>query len=636
MNNTPTPEEQYREQIFNLSPEELPQILDDLSKEIIPSSGEIKLKDLLTLGIDIFKFDENEDFCVENFQKLFYKSLHRIVTLHHKFIDEGLITDKDQGNINLIKFNKLFEIFHYWEQAIGALNRVKIACNPHYDSSMNTDIGLFRFNRIDPDSNTPYQNLILYLLAKLSEGKMRRQGDRCMKRVYTEDGYDTHAWEPSMTIKEFVYSQTQKDINFQQWHNLTSTASNSKNCIKYLEEVKDPQFIEVVKDRHLFSFENGIYETCVFNEETEKYEDRFYFYEPEEGYHDALEVDNKRSACKYFEQEFVLHEYKDWYDIPTPYFQGILDDQDFPEDVCRWMYILVCGRILYEVSEMDEWQIMPFMKGKAKTGKSTILTKVAKEFYHPLDVGTLSNNVEKKFGLSALKDKFLFIAPEIKNDIGLEQCDFQTIISGEDTSVAKKFETAEAVKWKVPGLMAGNEPPGYTDNAGSIARRLAVFNFSKRIKKANAQLGKRLLEEIPSLLVKGNRAYLEAVQKHGKKDIWDRTVLPKYFRKTQSDMAEQTNSLSHFLASGKLTFGPDKYMKQKSFIQAFNEHIRDNNLVKHAWNEDYYSSPFEDFGMTVQQKVKKTDPTTGRLYSATWVVGATIESEEQEQDELDN
>jgi hypothetical protein len=630
-----TPEEQYREQIFNLSPGELPKILDDLSQELIPS-GKSGLNNILKLGIEIFKFDEKEDFSIEKFQKSYYKVLHKIVTLHHKFIDEGLINDKDQGNINLIKFNKLFEIYHYWEQAIRSLNGVKVASDPHYDSSMNTDIGLFRFNRIDPDSNSPYQNLILFLLAKLSEGKLRRQGDRCMERVYTEDGYDTHAWEPNMTIKQFVYRQTQKDINYQQWHNLTSGSSNTRNCTEYLAEVADPQFIDVVKDRHLFSFDNGIYESCVVDENTGKYVDRFYFYEPEEGEHDALEVDNKRSACKYFNKEFIVHDYNDWYDIPTGHFQTILTYQKFPEDVCRWMYILI-GRLLYEVSELDEWQIMPFLKGKAKSGKSTIITKVCKEFFHSIDVGTLSNNIEKKFGLSSLKDCFMFIAPEIKNDIGLEQCDFQTIISGEDTSVAEKFKTAGSVRWTVPGIMAGNEPPGYTDNAGSIARRLCVFNFSKKVTKANTQLGKRLQEELPSILVKANRAYIEAVQKYGKKDIWDRTVLPKYFRKTQSDMAEQTNALSHFLASGKLSYGPEKYMKLKRFIQCFNEHIRENTLVKHAWNEDYFGSPFEDMEIKVQHKTKKIDPATNRLYSANWVIGCNIEAdlEEQENDDLD-
>ena len=44
----------------------------------------------------------------------------------------------------------------------------------------------------------------------------------------------------------------------------------------------------------------------------------------------------------------------------------------------------------------------------------------------------LSNNIERGFGLSGLVDKFMFIGPEIKADLKLEQAEFQSIITGED------------------------------------------------------------------------------------------------------------------------------------------------------------------------------------------------------------
>ena len=42
---------------------------------------------------------------------------------------------------------------------------------------------------------------------------------------------------------------------------------------------------------------------------------------------------------------------------------------------------------------------MPFFKGIARSGKSTAINDVFKQFYEIEDVKTLSNNVEKKFGL---------------------------------------------------------------------------------------------------------------------------------------------------------------------------------------------------------------------------------------------
>ena len=47
--------------------------------------------------------------------------------------------------------------------------RIKIATEPSYDSFMNNDIGLFRFAPIDHTKNSPFQNLILYLLNILQE-----------------------------------------------------------------------------------------------------------------------------------------------------------------------------------------------------------------------------------------------------------------------------------------------------------------------------------------------------------------------------------------------------------------------------------------------------------------------------------
>lgn len=625
LTNSETPEALYRKRIFDTEVDELPKILDDLSETIIPdcNNGFVQL---LTSGLTLFNVTDNEDLNYEVFQKHYYKSLHKVVVLHHKFVEEGLLIGVEDQNVkNLIKFNRLFEIFYYWEQGIRSLWRVKKASNPLYDSSLNTDIGLFRFKPIDPDGNNCYQNLILYLLALLAERGWRRQVDQCMERIYTKDGFDTHSWKPIMDIQTFVYSMTQKDVNYQQWFNLTSNPSNPKNIIKYLTETTDLHFIDIDKDRKLFSFINGIYETAVWDEEAQRYTDRWYPHvESSESTWTSADICPKRSACKYFDKKFNNYDdIEDWYDIPTPNFQNILDFQQFPEDVCRWMYILLCGRLLHEVGSLDEWQVMPFLKGVGSSGKSTILTRVSKEFFHPLDVGVLSNNCEKKFGLAALKDKFLFIAPEIKGNLGLEQCDFQTIISGEDTSVAEKFKTASSSRWTVPGAMAGNEAPGYTDNQGSIARRMVVFNFSKKVTKGDTQLGRKLLNEIPLLIKKGNMAYLEAINKHGKDGIWN-NVLPKYFKNTQRDMAEQTNSLINFLGSDKVKFGDKYYCKQKTFIQAYNEHVRENSLAKCTWKRDFYESVFEEHNIEICGRDIKID---GKKPTCIYLKGVDVVTE---------
>lgn len=631
---------EFRLEVFNTPIDELPERLESLRKEILPD----KNKGLLyyfTEGIDTIEVDDEHDLrnnsSYESFQLKYYKKLHKVVTLHHKFAKDGLLVgndDDEESNHEEFnkKFSQLFETLFYWEQMIRSCWRVKVTSDEEaYESSMNTDIGLFRFKRIDPSDNTPYQNLILYLCTVLAEKGYRRQGDQCMQRIYTEEGYDTHAWKPISTIEQFVYKATNKDDNYQQWHNATNPPSNASKAIEHLEKMNDMHFIDVVKDRKLFSFPNGLYETGIFNKESNRWEDHWYPHSDGS----ALKVNPARSACNYFEIPFDDYEdLNDWRDIPTPHFQSILDYQEFESEVCDWMYVFVIGRMLYEVGELDSWQVVPFLKGRAGTGKSTILNYITKSLYHTLDVGVLANNSEKVFGLSAIKDKFIFIAPEVKGNIGLEQTDFQTLVSGEDMSIPEKFKTAKAVTWKIPGAFAGNEPMDYKDNQGSVSRRLVLWEFCKTIKKddSDPELPKKLSFELPALLVKGNRAYLEMVNKYGKKGIWN--ILPEYFQQTKKDMAEQTNALQHFLGTSKVEFGEDLYILQSHFTRAYNLHVQENNLTKARWNKDYYSGPFESKRIEIVKNETRLDPITQKEKKGTWLTGVDLVREEAAGDEL--
>lgn len=98
--------------------------------------------------------------------------------------------------------------------------------------------------------------------------------------------------------------------------------------------------------------------------------------------------------------------------IPTPNVETLFNTQKFSPIVRRWAYCFF-GRLLfvqntltftndlyrYDVGEIDDWQILPFFKGLANTGKSLLLNYL-REFYEDHDVGIISNIIEKQFGLS--------------------------------------------------------------------------------------------------------------------------------------------------------------------------------------------------------------------------------------------
>jgi hypothetical protein len=368
------------------------------------------------------------------------------------------------------------------------------------------------------------------------------------------------------------------------WRNLTSKGSIVKDTITHLTNCRDMQFPEIKKNRHVWSFRNGIFIGKEWNADLNKYACNFYTYERAQG------LDPTIVSCKYFDLDFPIEEQQaDWYKIRTPVLQSIMDYQRFSEEVCKWLYVFI-GRLCFDVNDRDGWQVIPFLKGIARSGKSTIITKVCKKFYDTEDVRTLSNNIEKKFGLWSIHDGFMFISPEVKGDLALEQAEFQSIVSGEDVSIARKNEKALSMLWNVPGILAGNEVPGYRDNSGSVLRRLVTWNFGRQVMDADPHLDQKLDAEIPHILFKCVEAYLDYAEKYSDQDIWN--VLPEYFKNVQGEVAKLTNPLQHFLSSEKIVFGRNKFIPQKLFISAFNAHCIENLLGRCKFNPDIYAGPF--------------------------------------------
>jgi phage/plasmid-associated DNA primase len=450
------------------------------------------------------------------------------------------------------------------------------------------------------EAASPYQSLLIHLLKQAYRQGYRRYRDQCCKEIY-----NTRAWRQIKEIKDFVYDETQKEDNVEMWMNLTNRGNMAHDVIRHLSNCKDIQFQEIKKDRHVWSFQNGLLDARPIDENRDPVTGAFSFNFYEYTTKEFHELDPLLVSCKYFDLPFdPYHNLTDWYHIPTPHMQKVMDYQRFDEDVCRWLYVFM-GRLCFDVNEMDGWQIIPFLKGIAQSGKSTLITKVARKFYECEDVATLSNNIEKKFGLQSIYKGFMFISPEIKGDLSLEQAEFQSLVSGEDLSVARKNETALSVQWKTPGILGGNEVPNWKDNSGSILRRLATLNFGRQIapEVADPHLDDKLEQEMPAILCKCLRAYLDYAHRYASKDIWN--VLPKYFVQVRNQVATVTNSLQHFLCSEKLRFGADLFVPQREFIARFNQHCKENNLGNFKFNQDFYAGPFSarDLEVRVDSKI---------------------------------
>jgi hypothetical protein len=561
--------------------------------------------------IDVKGFPKTVD--IERVATQYKRQLGLLGELYHRTVALGIFDDEslDINNVDVkvsARINRLIDmaddayetVFRYTRQYERINHPTYTPINPESDHS------LFRCSTMDLDDTSQYQQLLLALLNETYVNNIRRYKGQCCKQIMTIDQEYTKAWKPIMPIADFVYTIAQKETRFLVWKNLTAKASSARDAIKHLSDCKDMQFPDIIKNRNVWSFKNGLFVGKLFDPKSGKYTCKFYKYDSK----DFRCLDPLIVSAKFFDAQFDdFSHIEDWYDIRTPHFQQVLDYQKFDEDVARWMYVMG-GRLCFDVGDMDGWQIIPFLKGIARSGKSTLITKVFKKFYENDDVRTLSNNIERKFGLSSIYDGFMFIAPEVKGDLCLEQAEFQSLVSGEDVSIAVKHEKAKSVEWKTPGILGGNEVPNWRDNSGSVLRRLLPWNFSKQVKEADTQLDEKLDAEMPIILLKCVRAYLEYSQKHAGVDIWN--VVPAYFKQVQTQVAMVTNTLQNFLASEKVQYAEDLFVPQKIFVQIFNQHCQENNLGKVKFNPDFYAGPFSTRDIEVRNEARTYK---GRAYA---------------------
>jgi len=301
-------------------------------------------------------------------------------------------------------------------------------------------------------------------------------------------------------------------------------------------------------------------------------------------------------------------------------------EQRFPEEVQRWVYVFL-GRLLHELRAYDNWQVIPFFKGLAGTGKS-VIAAVAQNFFEPQYVSFLSSNCEEKFGLYPLLNTYLYICPEVKKDFSLKESDFLNMVSGDPMSIPIKNESAMPIVWDIPGLFCGNEfPANYTGKGGSVLRRIVVSHFSFPVCAQDTKpslLQDILKKELGALIFKCNFAYRQKASRYGfTESIWN--ILPQYFRDQSVALQLETNALKAALWDRSI-FEP-----QVDAIVDFNDTFM--NEYKRKWkqikgNKEVPAQVTEDDFNVARGHLlislvtdERPDPHTKIPRMAKWIVG---------------
>ncbi len=283
----------------------------------------------------------------------------------------------------------------------------------------------------------------------------------------------------------------------------------------------------------------------------------------------------------------------DYFDIPTPIFSSFFDFQHIPQEDQR-LVLMVIGRLLYPVNQFDAWQIVPFIKGVANNGKSTLI-KIIEKFFAKSDVATISSNTQTQFALAQAFDKRLWSVTEVTNDFAMAEADFLAIVAGDTTEIRGKYEKARSVEWRVPGIMAGNQlPTCYKNTSGNVLRRIFMIPFNQDIPRGceKNDIDSKVVVELPAILVKCARAYGEGLARFDGANPIRKNLTP-WLAAAHAELDTQLSPLVYFLeASGLVVLAPGASVPESKFLDAFNQMCHQHNTRPPQWNADLYFDVF--------------------------------------------
>lgn len=518
----------------------------------------------------------------------------------------------------LIKMNDLLLV----------MNEVKATSAAATTGMMTSDVNAsWRYmSEIHDENSNAVQRLYKIAFETAHMLNYARYKDGLMRRIITKDGFITNAWERVATFQEFVYGLTNKPVGEIQF--LATRAVNTmENVAELLSKKREAEVPWLKPDRRVFAFQNGCYMAkdesfITFSKDTP-----------------PVMPDGKPcpTACRYHDAPVDLRwiDCPDPMDIPTPLMSHIMDTQQLGQDVKR-VYFSMLGRAIYDLGEMDNWQVFLFIRGQAETGKSTLL-KFVSSFYSPEDVGILANNIEGTFGASMIAEKFVVVGDDLGENFTLDQQLFQNMSSGNEVSLPRKNKMALITKWITQLLLSGNVLPDYKDNSGSFSRRLLIIYYSKPVRHVDPTIPERLKGEIGAAIIKCNRCYRNMVRRFTwlltRPDhpitFWD--AVPEEFRIQKRNVMQCANSVMSFLNSGALAYGPSLYITRELFVTQLMNHCQVNGIPKPRFQPAQYDGAFAIMGLEMshgKQKRKYPRTAAGKDMTEMWVLGCDMATSE--------
>lgn len=535
------------------------------------------------------------------------------------------------------RISRLVEILYYAENVQAGIRHLQHLFSTGTEAvrnipGANSFAHMFgkRFRRELETKVCSQTQLVLNMLNMLCLHGYRRYGE-CVMIPVTIGGIYTYSWRKKCTIEEFVWQNINSHIHVENFEHAMNSKGNITYCIEFLKKCTQHEFQDLVKERRIHAFRNAIYISSVMDERgifiPESHVILFDETNPSEDLVLKKMTEGGKVAACFHDCNFPHVRDRSGKLQANPYtFEKISTHQRWTEDVKEW-FRAACGRMLHPIAStpspftLEKWQVFFLLLGVGNSGKSTTIDNIVYNFFDPEDVAYIQNNLEKQYGWSKCKGKYIWLAPEITGNFA-ENCDqaqFQQVVEGGRLASAKKYavDTIDFDPFDLPGMMGANETIHFHDNGESVSRRRVDFHFGQPILTVDPMMPEKLRDELGHIMYACNEAYLRKT-KEVKSRIWD--SLPEYFLELRRENAANTNSLEHFLQNARVEFHPDYYMSQNEFQRLYIQHTKNNDLVRKTLKKEYYIGPFQKRQIQVEKSIRVC-PIENARRNGTWFVG---------------
>ena len=460
---------------------------------------------------------------------------------------------------------------------------------------------------------TAFQKLLLFLLRRLSELKYRRYGDGCHEMMEIA-GRPTCCWRRVCSIREFVLREVRKEMEPEQWKNMTNPRDNLDAVSKHLMEIEHVEFPSILVDDTLISWRNGIWSM----------EDNiFYPYDRQEEWVElARRVEAERRA----------REWGDAYELRPPAMHACtcsFIDRDFRvcdegnkmfiDQVCNllsemgvdaslhgWIMVLF-GRLLFPINKKDRWSVMPYFK-TSDTADNAALVAISSIFQKVLGrdgVAQLASGTNVQHALETLMHSRMCALLFRDYNMPIEQGDWQSVVCGEPVCInPSRGRTSYSHQW-TSHLIAVGPVFGYKNDAGTVDRRVLMFDVSNGTPEMFQQLRERLDDHIDLWLQTIVAAYLTATHEHGEHDIWSPNVLPPIMQHMRESLREMVSPLLKCILSATFTRDRSVHMPLNAFKDLYQEFRRRRGLPPQRWIREHWQATFQDMELTIERGQKE-------------------------------